>query len=476
MDAEKLQSAIDYGTDAGLLRDPRLPRGLPRRRGPAGRQEPPLAVPELVDGEVGGVDDLRARDDARPDVAGRPGWLTRPRGRQGPRRDHRPRPPHDDLRAQVERRPRLQHLHDAGPRPGRAHARGRQATRHLLRVRAERGRATGQGGRQLRGRGRDGLRAARADDAARHRGGVVGLDPRPRRKHPGLLRRPDDARRLRPSWRPLPPWRRVEGPATSLARVHGAVGRALEDERLLRMADLAERRRAVHRPDGGGPGDRGQPRLPGAARRLLQLLGAVRAACDGLPDSGHRDRPDRPGPGHGAHGSAELGERAVQARARGDDRPDLRAARRRAARERGERGRGRRLRLRPGALRARPVLEGREPGRAAAGRPGARPRRASSGAAQRTRAGAVSCESSWHARQSGPRPASPGAPARRRSRARRRAATRSPPGAAKTLRFRLSKKARRRLRRKGALELAASARNSDAAGGTVSRAAIRVLP
>ena len=63
----------------------------------------------------------------------------------------------------------------------------------------------------------------------------------------------------------------------------------------------------------------------------------------------------------------------------------LRAARRRAARERGERGRGRRLRLRPGALRARPVLEGREPGRAAAGRPGARPRRGASAPARRTR-------------------------------------------------------------------------------------------
>ena len=58
-----------------------------------------------------------------------------------------------------------------------------------------------------------------------------------------------------------------------------------------------------------------------------------------------------------------------------DDRPDLRAARGRAARERRERGGRRRLRLRPGALRAGPVLEGREAGPASAGRPGARPRR-----------------------------------------------------------------------------------------------------
>ena len=42
-------------------------------------------------------DDLRARDDARPDLARRPGRLARARGRQGARRDHRPRPAHDDL-------------------------------------------------------------------------------------------------------------------------------------------------------------------------------------------------------------------------------------------------------------------------------------------------------------------------------------------------------------------------------------------
>jgi CubicO group peptidase (beta-lactamase class C family) len=48
------------------------------------------------------------------------------------------------------------------------------------------------------------------------------------------------------------------------------------------------------------------------------------------------------------------------------------------------------------------------------------------------------------------------------------------PGAAKKLRFRLSKKARRKLRRRGSLSLAASARNVDAVGGTVSRATIPV--
>jgi len=47
-------------------------------------------------------------------------------------------------------------------------------------------------------------------------------------------------------------------------------------------------------------------------------------------------------------------------------------------------------------------------------------------------------------------------------------------GETKRLRFRLSKKARRKLRRRGSLALGASARNVDAAGGTVSRATIPV--
>ena len=50
------------------------------------------------------------------------------------------------------------------------------------------------------------------------------------------------------------------------------------------------------------------------------------------------------------------------------------------------------------------------------------------------------------------------------------------PGSSKKLRFRLSKRTRRKLRRVGPLALPATARNADAAGGTVARAAIRVLP
>jgi hypothetical protein len=50
------------------------------------------------------------------------------------------------------------------------------------------------------------------------------------------------------------------------------------------------------------------------------------------------------------------------------------------------------------------------------------------------------------------------------------------PGQAKTLRFRLSDKTKRKLRRRGSLVLSAQARNADAAGGTLSRATIRVSP
>ena len=47
-------------------------------------------------------------------------------------------------------------------------------------------------------------------------------------------------------------------------------------------------------------------------------------------------------------------------------------------------------------------------------------------------------------------------------------------GATKKLRFSLSRKAQRRLARRGSLTLAARAKNADATGGTVARAAIRV--
>ena len=133
-------------------------RRLPRRRGPAGRPEPPLALPELVDGEVGDVDDLRPRDDARPDVAGRPGRVARPRGGQGARRDHRPRPAHDDLGPQVERRSATTTSSRCRTACGTRSRSRSSSRRHLLRVRAERGLAARRDRRPLGGRGRDGLR------------------------------------------------------------------------------------------------------------------------------------------------------------------------------------------------------------------------------------------------------------------------------------------------------------------------------
>jgi CubicO group peptidase (beta-lactamase class C family) len=48
------------------------------------------------------------------------------------------------------------------------------------------------------------------------------------------------------------------------------------------------------------------------------------------------------------------------------------------------------------------------------------------------------------------------------------------PGKARKLRFRLSNRTRRKLRRKGSLVLGAAARNADPAGGTLTRASIRV--
>ena len=48
------------------------------------------------------------------------------------------------------------------------------------------------------------------------------------------------------------------------------------------------------------------------------------------------------------------------------------------------------------------------------------------------------------------------------------------PGTSEKIRFRLSKKTRRKLRRRGSLDLAATAKNFDAAGGTISRAVIPV--
>ena len=165
----------------------------------------------------------------------------------------------------------------------------RQAARHLLRVRPEPGRAARRDGRPRRP-ARTSMAFVQRElmtplgieegtwDWARDKAGHV----------QGFYGVQHDARRLRPARRPMRRGGVWKGKRLLSQGVRQALDRAVEDERLLRLADLAERRGAVHRPDGRGPRGRGRPRLPRAARRLLQLLRAVRAARDGLPDAGHR--------------------------------------------------------------------------------------------------------------------------------------------------------------------------------------------
>ena len=127
-----------------------------------------------------------------------------------------------------------------------------------------------------------------------------------------------------------------------------------------------------------------------------------------------------------------------------DDRPDLRAARRRAARERGERGDGRGLRLRPGAVRARPVLEGRA-SRTRCRRPGRRapaPRSSAGGTKNATRDGVVrvklACPPVW------PAQGLSGCAGEGQARGREGRNYTIAPGKAKTLRFQLSDRKQRR--------------------------------
>ena len=104
----------------------------------------------------------------------------------------------------------------------------------------------------------------------------MGLDARQGRPRPGLLRRAHDARRLRPARRPVAPRRRVEGPAAALAAYIQA-RRAVEDERLLRLADLAERggaRASARRSaDRGVEDGRDFPELPADFYNFSGLFG-----------------------------------------------------------------------------------------------------------------------------------------------------------------------------------------------------------
>ena len=382
----KLQDAIDYGIDAGVVRDPRLPPRLPGRRGPAGRQQPHPRYESWSMAKSVTVDDLRARDDARPDLARRPGRLARPRGGRG-------RTARSRVRDLLTMTSGLQWngLRDYNifTMPDRVHdaltLEVVQPPGTYFEYAQSAGRAAGRGGRARDRRGPPGVRPARADRrrSASRRAPGTGRATRPATSRASSACR--CARRLRPARRADAPRRRLEGPAPAVARSTCA-GRSTPSTTngcygWLIWVNAA---RAVHRPDGHRAPGREQPRLPRPARRHLQLLRPVRPARDGVPDAGHRHRAHRPGPGPRARPAAELGGRALQARARRDHRPDVRAAGRRAARERGDEPRTPTTASRR-ALRARPVLEGRAAGPAAARRPGARPRRDLRRAARRTR-------------------------------------------------------------------------------------------
>ncbi len=69
-----------------------------------------------------------------------------------------------------------------------------------------------------------------------------------------------------------------------------------QDQRLLRLADLAEPRQAVRGPAGDRAAGGRRARVPRPARRRLPLLRSLRPARDGVPVAGHRARAHRPGP------------------------------------------------------------------------------------------------------------------------------------------------------------------------------------
>ena len=170
------------------------------------------------------------------------------------------------------------------------------------------------------------------------------------------------------------------------------VGRAVEDERLLRLADLGERGGAVHRPDGrrtaGSRNSRDFPELPADFYNFSGLFGQ-RVTVFPTQDIVIVRTGQDPGlvPAGQASWENELYKRVLAAMTDQTYEPpgDAPRVNQRTSDEDVDYGFGRPL------LRARPVLEGRQPGPAAAGRPGARPRGDLRRAARRTRAGAASC-------------------------------------------------------------------------------------
>ena len=229
-----------------------------------------------------------------PDRARRPARLADPGGRPAARRDHDARPADDDQRPALERLSRLQHLH-ARPPPRGAHGAGREAARDLLGVLAERPGPARRGGRSARSArtsrhlpsaSSSGRSGSRADawywrrDGAGHTQGFFGLNMNA-----------DDFGRLGELMRRGGVWRGER--LLSRRFVREAVDAGAR-ERLLRLVDLAQRRRSrasargsIDRPV---TDERNFPALPADA---LPVLGPVRPVGDGLPEPGRGRRSHR---------------------------------------------------------------------------------------------------------------------------------------------------------------------------------------
>ena len=209
----------------------------------------------------------------------------------------------------------------------RADARARPPARHLLRVRAERGRRCSPRPSAARP-ARTSVTFAQRElmDPLGIEGGTWHWE-RDKAGHVagfyGVNMRPDDFGRLGELMRRGGVWRGHRLLSEEFMR---ARGRAVADQRLLRLADLGQRGQAVHRPDGSPSApvtpNRDMPDLPADLYRFSGLFGQL---VTRLPVAGHRRRAHRPGPGPRARRRPELGARALRARPRRDHRPEGRA-------------------------------------------------------------------------------------------------------------------------------------------------------
>ena len=203
-----------------------------------------------------------------------------PEADRRPRRDHDARPADDDLAACAG----TVSATTTSSLPDRVQealtVAGRKAARDLLGVLAERPGAARRGDPSARpvrtsrtlpsasSSARSGSSRAPGTgrrDGAGHTQGFFGLQHAPRR--------------LRPPRRADAPRRRLARPAPALARVRARGGRAGHRERLLRLADLAQRVEAVRRPARSSIArSRDERDFPDAARRRVPVLRACSAS------------------------------------------------------------------------------------------------------------------------------------------------------------------------------------------------------